>query len=143
MLISSIAPLSTSQIKFTCNIIIITFPPAKSSPLELITEFSDHLAIRKTLQGVKDRVEGRVEPFASSTAEFAVYLATLLIFLTALVLILVRPLTWTGWLMGLAAGAAWLVTWYAPIPTWAGGLLGLLTLWGLRLGFFMSHVTGK
>lgn len=51
-------------------------------------------------------LEGRVEPFNSSTAEFALYLATLLIFLAALVLILVRPLTWTGWLMGLAAGAA-------------------------------------
>jgi hypothetical protein len=28
--------------------------------LDLFTEFTDHLAVRKILQGVKDRVEGRV-----------------------------------------------------------------------------------
>ncbi len=99
--------------------------------LEFITDVSDGLAIRKILNGVKDRVEGRVEPFAFSTAEFAAYLATLLIFMASLVMVLVRPLGWGAWLSGLAAGLFWLLSWYAPIPAWSGLLLDLLALAGL------------
>ena len=39
--------------------------------MDLFTEFTDHLAVRKILQGVKDRAEGRVESFARQTFEFA------------------------------------------------------------------------
>ena len=99
--------------------------------LDLLTEFTDHLAIRKILQGVKGRVEGRIEPIAQGNTEFATYLASALIFLGAIVLILIRPLTWRRWLTGLAAGVAWLITWYAPIPIRIGALLELLVLWGL------------
>ena len=81
--------------------------------LDLFTEFTDHLAVRKILQGVKDRVEGRNESFAWQNVQFAIYAATLLIFLAALVWVPLRPLTWRRWLAGLAAGAAWLITWYA------------------------------
>jgi hypothetical protein len=100
--------------------------------LDLLTEFTDHLAIRKILQGVKGHVEGRIEPMAQGNTEFAIYLASALIFLGTVVLILIRPLTWRRWLTGLAAGVAWLITWYAPIPIWIGALLELLVLW--RLG---------
>jgi hypothetical protein len=41
---------------------------------DLFTEFADYLAVRKILQGVKDRVEGRREPMAKANGEFAVYL---------------------------------------------------------------------
>ena len=97
--------------------------------LDLFTEFTDHLAVRKILQGVKGRGEGHIEPMAVQNVEFVVYLVTLLIFLAALGLILLRPLTWRRWLAGFAAGLAWLIVWYAPIPLWAGATLGLLALW--------------
>jgi hypothetical protein len=99
--------------------------------LDLITEFADYLGIRKILQGVKGRVEGQMEPMAQGNIEFAVYLASLLSFLGAVVWILVRPLTWRRWLAGFAAGVAWLTTWYAPVPIWGGALLELLALGGL------------
>lgn len=99
--------------------------------LEFFTEFTDHIAIRKILQGLKDRVEGRVESMARQNVEFAIYLFLLMIFLLAVVLLLLRPLTWKTWIAGLAAGGAWLLTWYAPISIWIGAALGLLTIFGL------------
>lgn len=103
--------------------------------LDLFTEFTDHLSVRKILQGVKGRVEGRIEPMAQANTEFAIYLASALIFLGAVVLILLRPLTWRRWLVGLAAGVAMLITWYAPVSIWLGVLLELLILYGLRDAF--------
>jgi hypothetical protein len=100
--------------------------------LEFFTEFTDHIAVRKILQGVKDRVEGRVESMARQNVEFAIYLLLFMIFLFAVVLLLLRPLTRKTWLAGLAAGGAWLITWYAPTPIWIGATLGLLTSFGLR-----------
>ena len=99
---------------------------------DLFTEFSDHLAIRKILQGVKGRVEGKIEPMAQANLEFVIYLLAALIFLTAIILIFLRPLSWRIWLAGLGAGVAWLITWYAPLSIWMGALLELLVLWGLR-----------
>jgi hypothetical protein len=102
---------------------------------DLFTEFSDHLAVRKILQGVKDRVEGQPEPFVAQNVEFAVYLFAFLTFPVALGLILVRPLNWQRWLAGLSAGMCWLIIWYASIPIWGGILLGMLVLWNLRTSF--------
>jgi hypothetical protein len=108
-------------------------------PLEFFTEFTDHIAIRKILHGVKDRVEGRIESMAQQNVEFAIYLVLFMIFLLAVVLLILRPLTWKTWLAGLAAGGAWLLTWYAPIPIWIGATLGLLTSIGLRQAWHESE----
>jgi len=40
------------------------------------------------------------------------------------VVILIRPLTRRGWLVGLAAGAAWLIMWYVPVSLETGVLKG-------------------
>jgi hypothetical protein len=98
---------------------------------DLLTEFSDHLAVRKILQGVKGRVEGKIEPTAQANTEFVIYLASALIFLGAVILIFLRPLSWHSWLAGLAAGLIWLIIWYAPISIWIGVFLELLVLWRL------------
>jgi hypothetical protein len=60
--------------------------------------------------------------------KFAVYVAALLIFLAAVGLLLLHPLTLSGFLVGLGAGAAWLIIWYAPISIWTGCLLSLLSM---------------
>ena len=90
---------------------------------DLFTEFTDYLAIRKVLQGVKGRVEGYNEPMAWTNAEFAFYVAGALIFATAIVLLVVCTFSRERWLAGLAAGTAWLITWYTPIPIWMGTAL--------------------
>jgi hypothetical protein len=100
-------------------------------PMDLFTEFTDHLAVRKILQGIKGRVEGHIEPMAQGNFEFVVYLISVLIFFVAIIMILVRPLTWQRWLTGLAAGITWLITWYAPVTIWVGMVLELCVLWSL------------
>lgn len=99
--------------------------------LDLFTEFTDHLAVRKILHGVKGHVENQVEPMAKQNSEVAIYVIAALVFLISLFILLIRPLTWRRWLTGLLAGAAWLVTWYAPGPVWLGFGLELLVLWRL------------
>jgi hypothetical protein len=103
--------------------------------LDLFSEFTDHLAVRKILQGIKERVEGYSQPLALGTIEFAIYLVAALLFFAALVLVLIRPLTWRGWLAGLAAGIIWLVVWYGPIPVWVGAMLELFVTAGLIRAF--------
>ena len=101
--------------------------------LELFTELADHIAVRKILQGVKDRVEGNVEPMWVQNTEFFTFVGTFFTFAAALLLILRRRLTWQTWGTGLLAGAIWLTTWYAPLPTSLSILLGLATIGALYL----------
>ena len=103
--------------------------------LQLFTEFTDHLAVREILQGVKGRVENQIEPMAKLNTEFVVYVMAALIFIVALFLLLIRSLTWNRWLTGLAGGVAWLVTWYAPVSIWVGVGLELLVLLILYIVF--------
>lgn len=99
--------------------------------LDIFTEFTDHLAIREILQGVKGRVEGNFDTFANQTIEFVIYLLLLMIFIFTQLFLLLRPFTWKKWFAGLASGVAWLLTWYAPMPLWIGAILGLLVIFGL------------
>ncbi len=104
--------------------------------LDVLTEFADHLAVRKVLQGVKGRVEGHAEPVALTNLEFAVYVAVALIFAFAVLLVVIRPLTLGQWLTALAAGAVWLLTWYAPLPFWVGALLEVVVVASLYRTIF-------
>lgn len=90
---------------------------------DLFTEFTDHLAVRKILQGVKGRVEGHVEPMAQANMEFAIYVAAALIFFATTIMLILRPLSWKRWLAGLAAGIVWLITWYTSISVGVAVLL--------------------
>jgi hypothetical protein len=110
------------------------FKPGQAA-IELFTEFSDHLAVRKILQGIKGRVEGQSEPMAQANTEFLIYLASALIFAWAIILNLTHTLAWQRWLAGFIAGVAWLIIWYAPVPTWSGVLIELPVLWNLRVVF--------
>jgi hypothetical protein len=100
--------------------------------MDFFTEFTDHLAVRKILQGIKGRVEGNIEPMAQGNLEFGIYLASVLMFLLSIIFILIRPFSWQVWLTGFLAGVVWLVTWYAPVSIWMGLLLEFWILWMMR-----------
>ena len=99
--------------------------------LDIFTEFTDHIAVREILQGVKGRVEGQHKSFTKNTIEFVIYLILFIIFVFTQLFFLIRPLTLKKWFIGLGSGVAWLLTWYAPIPLWIGAILGLLVILGL------------
>src|SRR5574340_409327 len=103
--------------------------------LDLLTEFTDHLAVRKVLQGVQGRVEGHPQPASDVNIEFFIYVSAFLVFIWALVSVLRLPLTWGSWLVGLAAGLTWLVSWYAPVSIWMGAVLSLLIVWAVRVEY--------
>jgi len=101
--------------------------------LDLFTEFTDHLAVREILQGVKGRVENQIKPMAKQNTEVLIYVISALTYVVTLLLLLIRPLTWSRWVTGLAAGVFWLVTWYAPVSIWIGAGLEVLILLTLCL----------
>jgi hypothetical protein len=84
-------------------------------PLDLFTEFTDHLAVRKILKGIKARAEGRNIPSMTLlSAEFVALLAFFITFLVCIIRLLLRPLTQRTYFQCLAAGMLWLIAWYAP-----------------------------
>lgn len=92
--------------------------------LDLFTEFGDHVAVPRMLLGVRDRVEGRrIQPLAVQAMEIAVWIASLLEFVVAIVLILVRRQWWRAWIAALLAASALLFVLYARQPIWTGALL--------------------
>lgn len=102
---------------------------------DIFTEFTDHLAVRKVLQGVKDRVEKQTEPMIWQNLEFAAYVTTLLIFLLAIGLTIRCKLTLKRWLAAGAAGIAWLAVWYGPFPAWMGFFIAVPVTWYLCKAF--------
>jgi hypothetical protein len=76
------------------------------------------------LLGVRDRVEGRqIQPLAVQAMEIAVWIAALLEFVVAIVLILVRRQWWRTWVAALLAASALFFALYARQPIWTGALL--------------------
>ncbi|KUO58610.1 MAG: hypothetical protein APF84_15670 [Gracilibacter sp. BRH_c7a] len=111
--------------------------------LDLFTEFTDYLAVREILQGVKGRVENQIEPMSKHNIEVLIYVLTALIFTVTLLSMLVRQLTLKRWFTALAAGVVWLLTWFSPLPIWVGVGLELLVLWKLfnLQNFFRKRIT--
>jgi hypothetical protein len=104
--------------------------PPHLAALDIFTDLTDHLAVRKILHGVKDRAEGHAESFGWQTFEFAVLVWALGAFAMALWRCL-RRLTWGRWLAAVLSGAVWLVVWYAPIGVWPAIVLNLALAWVL------------
>lgn len=96
--------------------------------LQLFTEFADHVAVRKVLQGVKQRVERNIEPMWIQNIEFFTFVFTFFAFTSSLALLCRRHLTWMTWASSLFAGGTWLVNWYAPIANWMSMLLALFAV---------------
>ncbi len=111
--------------------------------MDLFTEFADHVAVRKVLRGVKDRAEGRVEPFGRQTVEFTLLVWAFVAFPTAIWCVLRHPVTVRGCFVGLAAGLVWLVVWYAPTDLGVGVALNVLVVWLLRWTGRERHGVGS
>ena len=81
--------------------------------MDFFTEFTDGLAVQRVLCGIKLRAEHEPLPsFTLVTLEFFAYVALVLLFLAALILILLRPLSWGRVFFSLLTGLLWIVGWY-------------------------------
>lgn len=105
-------------------------------PLQLFTEFADHLAVRKILQGIKGRVEGNLEPLALNTVELLTHIAAFLLCVAVLIMLLWRKLTWARWGVVLGTGLVWLLVWYSPLPFWVSLGFVAATLFVVKTVFF-------
>ena len=86
----------------------------------LFTDWADHIAVRKVLLGVKDRVEGGAEPMALQNIEITLWAVAALELLAAIILIFKLRRWWRGWLLALAAAGILLLTLYAFPSLWIG-----------------------
>ncbi len=102
--------------------------------LYLFTEFADHVAVPKILQGIKDRVEGRpAESLAAQAVEIAAWLLAMAECAAAFWFVL-RWRRWgRAWLLALGSGPVLLFALYAHAPVWWSAALVLL--WGAALAF--------
>jgi hypothetical protein len=101
--------------------------------LDLLTEFTDHVAMRRVLQGIRSRAEGDISPRSDANIELFLHIGTAAISIWAAIALLRLPLTRGRWLLGLAGGLACMITWYAPEALWIGSALSLLVVWAVRV----------
>jgi hypothetical protein len=101
--------------------------------MDMFTEFTDHIAIRKIFEGVKARAEGKpLQSFAMQSAEFFYYVAMMFLFMTALTILIVRKLTSQRYIFAMAAGVVLLISWYTRLPIPLGLVLGALLIFWYR-----------
>jgi hypothetical protein len=110
----------------------------------IFTDWADQVAVPKILLGIKDRVEGRVEPIIYQNIEITVWIAALLVFIGASFLILSKQDWWRAWFVALAAAATLLFTLYRSSILWIevvmiiGLLVGLV--WASRFNFSIGEL---
>ena len=114
--------------------------------LGVFTEFADHVAVRKILYGIRDRVEGRdPESLTLEALEIAAWLLALAELCAAMIAIAFVRRWKVAWLFALAAGAVLLFTLYSNQPLWLSAplpwlYLGLMILyWRKRAANLISH----
>jgi hypothetical protein len=102
--------------------------------LGLFTEFADHVAVRRILQGVRDRVEGR-EPqgLAIEALEIGAWLLALLEFCVAAIAVACMSRWKMAWLFAFGAGALLQFLLYSNAQVWVCAPLPFLYLvWMIR-----------
>lgn len=104
-------------------------PGAGFKVLGMFTEFGDHVAVRRILQGVRDRAEGRASPPLWFEAfEIAGWLVAFFEFCLAIVLIAVWRCWKIAWVLALGAGAPLQFILYSGTPGWIVSVLPWLYL---------------
>lgn len=94
-------------------------PTPWGKTLGVFTEFADHVAVRKILEGVRDRVERRTpEPLSLQALEIAAWFLAFLEFCAATVAIAFSRYWKIACLLALSAGALLQFILYSNAPVW-------------------------
>jgi hypothetical protein len=114
-----LVPIDQSRTRLISRIRWSYLTGAWGQTLGVFTEFSDHVAVRKILAGVRDRVEGRApEPLALEAIAISGWLLGFLEFSMAAVTVLCMRHWRAAWLFALGAGALLQFTLYSSAPLW-------------------------
>ena len=104
-------------------------PGAWFKVLGIFTEFADHVAVRRILQGVRDRAEGRASPpLGLEALEITGWLLAFFEFCLAIVLVVVWRRWQVAWGIGLGAGLLLQFILYSDAPFWIRVVLPWLYL---------------
>jgi hypothetical protein len=97
--------------------------------LGMFTEFADHVAVRRILEGVRDRAEGRASPpLRLEAVEIVGWLVAFFEFCIAIVLVALWRRWKIAWVLALGAGALLQFTLYSDAPVWICATLPWLYL---------------
>ena len=129
-----LVPIDASHTRLISRIRWSYLPGAWGKALGVFTEFSDHVAVRKILYGIRDRVEGRApEPLAVEALAIAAWLLAFFEFCAAAVAVACIRRWQVAWLFALGAGALLQFTLYSNAPVWVFAPLPWLYLaWMIR-----------
>jgi hypothetical protein len=124
-----LVPIDASHTRLISRIRWSYLPDAWGKALGVFTEFSDHVAVRKILYGIRDRVEGRApEPLAIEALTIAAWMLAFFEFCAAAVAVACIRQWGVAWLFALGAGALLQFTLYSGAPIWVCAPLSWLYL---------------
>ncbi len=129
-----LVPIDASHTRLISRIRWSYLPDAWGKVLGVFTEFSDHVAVRKILEGVRDRVEGRApDSLALEAVAIAGWLLASFEFCSAAIAVVSMRRWQVAWLFALGAGALLQFTLYSSAPVWVCAPLPWLYLaWMVR-----------
>jgi hypothetical protein len=128
-------PVDASHTRLVSRIRLRYHWAGRGLALDLFTEFADHVAVPKILEGVRDRVEGKVqESLGRETTEIAIWISALAEFATSFGFVF-RWRRWgRAWCLALGTGFLLMFVLYAHAPFWfSAGLV-----WAVALPMFLS-----
>jgi hypothetical protein len=110
-----------------------------SKVLGIFTEFADHVAVRRILEGVRDRAEGRPSPSLILEAlEIAGWLVALFEFCLTIGFVAAWRRWQIAWIMALGAGVLLQFILYSDVPVWIRAVLPWLYL-ALIIPYWISE----
>jgi hypothetical protein len=114
-----LVPVDANETRLISRIRWSYAPGAWFKLLAMFTEFADHVAVRRILDGVRDRAEGRASPpLGLEALEIAGWFVAFFEFCLAIVLVAVWGRWQTAWLIALGAGALLQFILYSDAPVW-------------------------
>lgn len=114
-----LVPIDSQRTRLVSRIRWSYAPGVLFKALGIFTEFADHVAVRKILEGIRDRVEGRSpEPLGVEALVIAGWFLGFLELCVATIAILFSRRWKIAWLIALGAGALLQFMLYSGAPVW-------------------------
>jgi hypothetical protein len=119
-----LVPIDTDHTRLISRIRWRYLPGVQGLALGVFTEFADHVAVRKILQGVRDRVEGKPsEPLFIEALEIVAWLFAFAEFAVSVGFVAFGQRPGAAALTALGAGGLLEFLLYGGVPVWVGALL--------------------